>query len=138
MEKYDKIDIFLERLAEEPGAPWTNKEHWQFQVTYRGKVYTLPRLVTYLDAEAGLLFQPCPDCGNIWAVVGVCTNPHCDQNHHEEARCLTSWCEKTYELGHVSGVGLPQLTNEELELLKTTITRSNTALLKGGKPWKWW
>ena len=134
----EKIIKILERLAEEPGAPWSNQEHWQFQIKYDGKTYVLPRLLCYYGPDGGLLFQPCPDCGNIWAVVGVCTNPHCDQNHHEEARCLTSWCEKTYELGHVSGVGLPQLTNEELELLKTTITRSNTALLKGGKPWKWW
>ena len=133
----EKIIKILERLAEEPGAPWTNKEHWQFEVKCLGKTYILPRLLCLYGPGQALLFQPC-DCGGLWAVVGVCTNPHCDQNHHEEARCLTPWCDREYELGHVSGLGLPQLTDEELQLLRAVITRSNTALLKGGKPWKWW
>jgi len=132
-----EVDKLLERLAEEPGAPWTNKEHWQFLIKYNGRTYILPRLLSLYGPGQALLFQPC-DCGSVWAAVGVCMDPHCEQNHHEEAHCLTPWCEKTYELGHVSGVGLPQLTDEELELLKAVITRNNTALLKGGKPWKWW
>jgi len=128
----------LERLAEEPSSPYSNGEYWQFQVEYNGRTYVLPRLLCHYGAGQALLFQPCDECGGLWATVGVCMDPNCEQNHHEEAECLTSWCEKTYELGHVSGVGLPQLTDEELMLLMTYITPQNTTLLRGGKPWKWW